>query len=132
MPKHPGFTCAAEELRELAQAVLERARRGGASGCDCEVSEGYGLTVTVRKGRAETIEHNRDRSVGVTVDLGSRPAVRRGHASSSDLSLAADGESMTRVLVTVRQSCAAAPAGRVAGRRSAFSSARPCSSCSRT
>jgi PmbA protein len=89
MPKGHGFSCESGELRELAQAVLERAQRAGASGCDCDVSESYGLTVTVRKGRPDTIEHNRDRSVGVTVYLGERPRVRRGHASTSDFSRAA-------------------------------------------
>jgi PmbA protein len=84
-----GFGCDAAELRELAQTVLERARRAGASGCDCDVSEAYGLTVTVRKGQPDVIEHNRDRSVGVSVYLGGRPKVRRGHASTSDFSRAA-------------------------------------------
>jgi len=86
MPKQPGFTCDEAELRELAQAVLERARRAGASGASCDVSEAHGLTVTVRKGRPETIEHNRDRGIGVTVYLGERPRARRGHASTSDFS----------------------------------------------
>jgi PmbA protein len=89
MPKQPGFTCDASELRELAQAVLSRARQAGASGASCDVSEGHGLTVTVRKGRPETIEHNRDRGIGVTVYMGERPRARRGHASTSDFSAAA-------------------------------------------
>jgi PmbA protein len=89
MPKRHGFSCQRGELQELAQAVLERARRAGASGCDCDVSEGHGLTVTVRKGRPDTVEHNRDRSIGVTVYFGERPKVRRGHASTSDFSRAA-------------------------------------------
>jgi PmbA protein len=89
MPKRHGFSCSRAELESLAQAALERARRAGASGCDCDVSEGYGLTVTVRKGRADTIEHNRDRSIGVTVYIGERPRARRGHASTSDFSRAA-------------------------------------------
>jgi PmbA protein len=89
MPKRHGFSCQRGELQELAQAVLERARRAGASGCDCDVSEGHGLTVTVRKGRPDTVEHNRDRSIGVTVYFGDRPKVRRGHASTSDFSRAA-------------------------------------------
>jgi len=50
------------------------------------VSEGYGLSVTVRKGKPDTFEHNRDRSIGVTVYLGERPKARRGHASTSDFS----------------------------------------------
>ena len=89
MPKRHGFSCESGELHELAQAVLERARRTGASGCDCDVSEGYGLTVTVRKGKPDTVEHNRDRSIGVTVYFGERPKARRGHASTSDFSRAA-------------------------------------------
>src|SRR6478736_4358763 len=83
------FSCKPEDLRGLAQAVLERARRAGASGCECDVSEGNGLTVTVRMGRPDVIEHNRDRSIGVTVYLGERPRARRGHASTSDFSRAA-------------------------------------------
>lgn len=86
MPKRHGFSCERAELESLAQAVLERARRAGASGCDCDVSEGHGLTVTVRKGKPDTIEHNRDRSIGVTVYFGDRPKARRGHASTSDFS----------------------------------------------
>src|SRR5580765_5120131 len=84
-----GFGCSPEELRDLARLVLERAKQAGADGCDCEVSEGFGLTVTVRKGAADVIEHNRDRSVGVSIYLGGRPRVRRGHASTSDFSRSA-------------------------------------------
>ena len=82
----PGFTCDRAELESLARAVLGRAKRAGASGCDCEVAEAHGLTVTVRKGKPDTIEHNRDRSLGVSVYFGDRPRVRRGHASTSDFS----------------------------------------------
>src|SRR4249920_4110216 len=89
MSKRLGFTCSPEQLRALAQTVLDRARRGGASGTECDVSEGYGLSVTVRKGRADVVEHNRDRSIGVSVYVGNRPKARRGHASTSDFSSAA-------------------------------------------
>src|SRR3954471_20319651 len=84
-----GLSCDAAEVRELAQAVLQRARRAGASACDCEVSEGYGLTVTVRKGQPDVVEHNRDRGLGVSIYMGERPKARRGHASTSDFSRAA-------------------------------------------
>src|SRR5688572_7054634 len=89
MPKRHGFSCSRAEMESLAQAALERARGAGASGCDVDVSEGYGLTVTVRKGKPDTVEHNRDRSLGVSVYFGERPRVRRGHASTSDFSRAA-------------------------------------------
>ena len=87
--RHPGFTCDRAELESLARAVLERAKRAGASACDCDVSEAHGLTVTVRMGKPDTIEHNRDRSLGVSLYFGDRPKARRGHASTSDLSRAA-------------------------------------------
>jgi PmbA protein len=113
MPKHPGFSCEPLELRELAQAVLERARSAGASGCDCDVSEAYGLTVTARKGRADTIEHNRDRSIGVSVYMGERPRVRRGHASTSDFSRPALEQTVDAALAIARHTaeddCAGLP-----------------------
>jgi len=89
MKKGGGFSFRPDQLRELATLVLARAKQAGASACDVDVSEGYGLAVTVRKGKADTIEHNRDRGAGVTVYFGERPKARRGHASSSDLSPAA-------------------------------------------
>ena len=89
MPKDHRFTYAPAQLEEFAQAVLDAAKRAGASACECEVSEGYGLSVTVRKDEPETIEHNRDKGIGVTVYIGERPKARRGHASTSDFSPAA-------------------------------------------
>jgi PmbA protein len=89
MSKAHRFTYAPAQLQAFAQTVLDAAQRAGASACECEVSEGYGLSVTVRKGEPETIEHNRDKGMGVTVYFGDRPAARRGHASSSDFSAAA-------------------------------------------
>ena len=87
--RHHRFTYAPAQLEEFAQAVLDAAKRAGASACECEVSEGYGLSVTVRKDEPETIEHNRDKGIGVTVYFGERPKARRGHASTSDFSAAA-------------------------------------------
>src|SRR3954467_10099171 len=102
MPKRHGFTFEQGELRDMAERVLKRARAGGASGADCEVSEASGLTVTVRKGKPDTIEHNRDRSVGVTVYFGERPKTRRGHASTSDLSPAALEQTVDAALAIAR------------------------------
>jgi PmbA protein len=111
MAKQPGFSCARTELRNLAETVLDRARRGGASGCDCEVSEAYGLSVTVRKGRPDIIEHNRDRSAGVTVYFGERPKVRRGHASTSDFSRAALEQTVDAALAIARHTAEDESAG---------------------
>src|SRR5882762_8333918 len=113
MPKRHGFSCGPGELRSLAQVVLDRARHAGANGCDCDVSEAYGLTVTVRKGQPDTIEHNRDRSVGVSIYLGERPKVRRGHASTSDFSRAALEQTVDAALAIARHTaedeCAGLP-----------------------
>ncbi|HEY5897632.1 MAG TPA: metalloprotease PmbA [Burkholderiales bacterium] len=102
MPKRHGFTFDPTQLQEMAQLVLAHAKRAGASGCDCEVSEAYGLTVTVRKGKPDTIEHNRDRSVGVSIYLGERPKVHRGHASTSDLSRPALEQTVEAALAIAR------------------------------
>ncbi len=76
------FTFPQERLRAIAAEILEYAKLRGASACDTDVSEGFGQSVTVRKGEVETIEYNRDKGIGVTIYLGQR----RGYASSSDFS----------------------------------------------
>src|SRR5256714_2432832 len=111
MPKRHGFSCDPGELRSLAQVVLERARHAGANGCDCDVAEAYGLTVTVRKGKPDTIEHNRDRSVGVSIYVGERPKVRRGHASTSDVSRAALEQTVDAALAIARHTAEDEAAG---------------------
>jgi len=58
------------------------AKKLGASDAAAEVSEGMGLSVSVRKGKLENVERNRDKTIGVTVYLGQR----RGNASTSDFS----------------------------------------------
>ncbi|HMA87782.1 MAG TPA: metalloprotease PmbA [Burkholderiales bacterium] len=113
MPKMHRFTHTADELREFAAAILAHAARLGASACECDVSEGYGLSVTVRKGRIDTLEHNRDRGIGVTVYLGERPHVRRGHASTSDFSAGAREQTVAAALAIARHTaeddCAGPP-----------------------
>ncbi len=73
------------QFRELVDSALATARSLGASDAVAEVSEGVGLSVSVRKGQTENVERNRDKSIGVTVYVGRR----RGNASSSDFSPAA-------------------------------------------
>ena len=113
MAKHHGFTCEPARLRELAQTVLERSRSAGAAGCECDVSENYGLSVTVRKGKPDTVEHNRDRTLGVSVYWGERPRARRGHASTSDFSPAAVRQTVDAAIAIARHTaeddCAGLP-----------------------
>jgi PmbA protein len=111
MPKHHGFTCEPGQLRGLAQSVLDLARHAGAAGCDCDVSESHGLSVTVRKGKPDTVEHNRDRSVGVSVYWGGQPKVRRGHASTSDFSPEALRQTVEAAVAIARHTAEDAAAG---------------------
>lgn len=79
-----GFAYSREQFQELIEDTLAIARKLGASDAGAEVSEGSGLSVSVRKGKLENVERNRDKSIGVTVYLGQR----RGNASTSDFSKA--------------------------------------------
>jgi PmbA protein len=113
MPKEHRFTHAPAQLQDFAQSVLDAAKRAGASACECEVSEGYGLSVTVRKDEADVIEHNRDKGIGVTVYFGTRPGARRGHASTSDFSAAAIASTVEAAAAIARKTavddCAGLP-----------------------
>ena len=80
-----GFSHSRAQFEELTDFALQHAKRLGASDAGVDVSEGYGLSVSVRKGELENVERNRDKSLGVTVYLGHR----RGNASTSDFSSAA-------------------------------------------
>ncbi len=80
-----GFAHSRAQFQQLVEDVLKLAKGLGASDAAVEVSEGMGLSVSVRKGELENVERNRDKSVGVSVYLGQR----RGNASTSDFTRAA-------------------------------------------
>lgn len=77
-----GFAYSREQFQQIVEDVLGLAKQRGASDAGAEVSEGAGLSVSVRKGEVENVERNRDKSLGVAVYLGQR----RGNASTSDFS----------------------------------------------
>lgn len=79
------FAYTREQFQGLVEDALALAKTLGASDAAAEVSEGVGLSVSVRKGEVENIERNRDKSMGITVYVGQR----RGNASTSDFSRAA-------------------------------------------
>ena len=114
MQHNPRFTYTPAQLREFAQDVLKNAKRLGASTCECDVSEGYGLSVTVRKGAVDTIENNRDKGIGVSIYVGERPHARRGHASTSDFSPRAIAQTVEAAMAIARHTaeddCAGPPA----------------------
>jgi PmbA protein len=86
-----------QALATLVEKVLDEARSQGASAAEADVSVGQGLSVTVRLGEVETVEHNRDKNLGLTVFFGHKSA----SASTSDFSVAA-------IRDTVRAACSIA------------------------
>ncbi|GAB2849326.1 metalloprotease PmbA [Pseudoduganella ginsengisoli] len=76
------FTHSQDQLKQIARDVLQYAREKGGTDAAVEISEGSGLSVSVRKSKIETIEQNKDKGLGVTVFVGQK----RGNASTSDFS----------------------------------------------
>ena len=89
-------------LRDLAAFALERAKALGATAADTEISTSVGQSVTVRLGEVETIEHNRDKGLGITVYLGQQ----RGNASTTDLSRAAIERTVAAALAIAKYTAA--------------------------
>ncbi|ADE12605.1 metalloprotease PmbA [Sideroxydans lithotrophicus] len=99
----------ADILQQIASDIVSYARQQGASACATEVSEGFGQAVTVRQGKVETIEYNRDKGINVSVYIGQR----RGNASSSDFSRQAVRDTIDAALniarYTAEDDCAGLP-----------------------
>ncbi len=74
-----------DKLKTIVNDLLQEASSQGASAAEAGLSVESGLSVTVRMGEVETIEHNRDKGLGITVYFGNR----KGSASTSDFSLKA-------------------------------------------
>lgn len=91
-------------LQDLVAQILDEAKRQGASQAEASVSEGKGLSATVRLGEVETIEYHRDKGLGVTVYFGQA----KGHASTSDFSPQAIRETV-RAASTIARHTAADP-----------------------
>ena len=87
----PGFAYSRAFFESRVDASLAAAKKLGATDAAAEVSEGCGLSVSVRNGELENVERNRDKSLGVTVYVGQR----RGNASTSDFSDAAIAQTVS-------------------------------------
>src|ERR1700723_343641 len=85
------------DLQSIIERALEEAQARGASQAEAAVSQDTGLSVGVRLGEVETLEHQRDRSMGITVYFGHR----KGSASTADFSPEA-------VRATVAKACSIA------------------------
>lgn len=101
------FSHSIETLQNITRDILDQAAKQGATACEAEVSEGFGQSVTVRRGEVETIEYNRDKGLGVTVYFGQQ----RGHASTSDLSAEAIRDTVKAALTIAKYTAADEYAG---------------------
>lgn len=94
-------------LSDAAEFALQTAREKGATQAEVGVSHGTGLSVSVRQGEIETLEHNNDTGLALTVFCGQSKA----SASSTDLSRAAIHETVSRACDIARHTQADACSG---------------------
>lgn len=83
-----------QALEAVVSRALALARAGGATAAEAGVGVSTGLSVTVRLGEVETLEYQRDRSLGITVYAGHR----KGSASTANLTTAAIEETVAKAL----------------------------------
>ncbi len=76
-----------EQARGIVADVLETVKRSGAFQAEVAYAEGSGLSVSTRRGQVDTVEHNDDRSLSVTVYLNNNPGdgLSKGSASTAIL-----------------------------------------------
>lgn len=96
-PHADGRELSTADLKQLVADVLAEARRLGASSAEAAINTSTGLSVSVRMGEVETVEHIRDKSLALTVYFGKK----RGSAGTNDLAWRAVHE-------TVEAACAIA------------------------
>src|SRR3979409_2344684 len=100
------------DLREVAQDIVARAMKGGATAAECVVREGDEFSTLVRLGQVETLKESGSRSIGVRVFFGQRAA----STYSSDFSR--DGPArMVKSAVETTRITAEDPFGGLAGHR---------------
>jgi len=68
------------QLEQAAEIALQQAKKQGATAAEVGVSQSSGLSVSVRQGEVETLEHNNDKGLGLTVYFGQA----KSSASTSD------------------------------------------------
>lgn len=96
-----------KQLTDIVQQLLDEAVKQGASAAEAGLSQESGLSVSVRLGEVETIEHHCDQGLGVTVYFGQR----KGSASTTDLSPASIRETVAAACSIARYTSADEYAG---------------------
>ena len=79
------------DLIDLVRRALDEAKSQGATQAEVDIGTGAGLSVAVRMGEVEKIEHERDKGLSVTVYIDKC----KGSASTSDFSEQALNQSIT-------------------------------------
>jgi PmbA protein len=92
------FAHSPDDLKQLASDAVALARGLGASAAEAEASEGTGFSLNVRKGQLETLEHQHDKGLSLTVYAGQKS----GSASTSDFSKAAIRQTVEAALAIAR------------------------------
>lgn len=80
------------ETKKLIEQVLAEATQQGASAAEASISIGKGLSISVRLGEIDTIEHHRNKSISLSVYFGQRV----GHVSSADFNPGALKEAVAK------------------------------------
>src|SRR5579872_5678580 len=86
------------DLEALVAKALAEAKARGATAADVGVSLDIGLSVGVRLGEVETLEHQRDRGLGITVYVGQR----KGAATTGDLAWTAVADTVAKAISIAR------------------------------
>ena len=71
----------ADSFKNIVAETLEMARANGATQAEAGLSVSQGLSVATRMGEVETIEHQQDNGLGISVYIGQH----KGSASTSNL-----------------------------------------------
>lgn len=87
-PTQAGFDT--DQYKQIVSDLLAQAKKLGATAAEAGVSGEAGLSVTVRMGEVETLEHNRDKGLGLTVYFGKH----KGSASTTDFNPKAISETV--------------------------------------
>ncbi len=70
------------DFKTTINNAIEYARKKGASAAEANIGSGTGFAVTARMGEAETVEHQNDKGLSITLYIGNK----KGSASTSDFS----------------------------------------------
>ena len=71
-----------QQQANLLHQTLDLAKQKGATAAEAAIASGAGLTVTVRQGELDKVEHEQDKSLDITVFMGQK----KGNASTTDIS----------------------------------------------